>query len=80
MTKPRFWDRKTPTISLALCGVIVVTSLIATWGRSPQNLAPFILMGAIFAAILNNGRIERRERERMGEALNGSTGTNDHGR
>lgn len=54
-----FWNKKTPVITLVLFSIVVLTSAIATWGRSPQNWLPVILFIVLLLTVLNNFRINR---------------------
>jgi hypothetical protein len=61
-----FWNKKTPTVSLILFGVVDISLFIAVSDDSRFGYwPPVILLVAILLAILNNLRIERMEAQHV---------------
>jgi hypothetical protein len=61
-----FWNKKTPTVSLILVGIVDASLFIAVSDNSRFGYWPaIILLVAILLSVLNNLRIDRLEARRM---------------
>jgi hypothetical protein len=56
----RFWNKKTPVVTIVLAAVVDVTSFVAVTEGSPLGYwPPVILLAAIMFTVLNNLRLDR---------------------
>lgn len=70
----RFWDKKTPPVTLILSGIVCISLFIAVSDDSRFGYwPPMVLLAAIVFTIFNNRRIDRLEaRKPNGDATGGS--------
>ncbi|MEV7136142.1 hypothetical protein AB0N24_25110 [Arthrobacter sp. NPDC093128] len=71
-----FWNKKTPTVTLILVGIVDASSFIAVSDNSRFGYWPaIVLLIAILLSVLNNVRIDRLEGRKMTRGKEGDAET-----